>query len=135
MYIEGICLSAIGRVLGYSAPAVLGWVKKGQHTLSRLRERTAQRTEGVAGQQSAAMVACDELWTYRGVRREIWWIWVVAAEKDGRRWVDLTVATAAKILSCGCMTDCRRRRCIAATAMRCTAGFSRIGTARAKVGR
>ena len=29
MYIEGSSLSAIGRVLGYSAPAVLGWVKKG----------------------------------------------------------------------------------------------------------
>ena len=29
MYTEGSSLSAIGRVLGYSAPAVLGWVKKG----------------------------------------------------------------------------------------------------------
>ena len=29
MYVEGSSLSAIGRVLGYSAPAVLGWVKKG----------------------------------------------------------------------------------------------------------
>ena len=29
MYAEGSSLSAIGRVLGYSAPAVLGWVKKG----------------------------------------------------------------------------------------------------------
>ena len=29
MYSEGGSLSAIGRVLGYSAPAVLGWVKKG----------------------------------------------------------------------------------------------------------
>ena len=29
MYIEGSSLIAIGRVLGYSAPAVLGWVKKG----------------------------------------------------------------------------------------------------------
>ena len=29
MYMEGSSLSAIGRVLGYSAPAVLGWVKKG----------------------------------------------------------------------------------------------------------
>ena len=65
IYIEGSSLSAIGRVLGYSAPAVLGWVKNGQHTLRRLRERSKQRTEGAA---------CDELWTYRGVRREIWWI-------------------------------------------------------------
>ena len=29
MYAEGSSLRAIGRVLGYSAPAVLGWVKKG----------------------------------------------------------------------------------------------------------
>ena len=31
MYTEGRGLSAIGWVLGYSAPAVLGWVKKGAH--------------------------------------------------------------------------------------------------------
>ena len=29
MYVEGSSLSAIGRVLGYSATAVHGWVKKG----------------------------------------------------------------------------------------------------------
>ena len=29
MYVEGSSLSAIGQVLGYSVPAVLGWVKKG----------------------------------------------------------------------------------------------------------
>ena len=29
MYAEGSRLRAIGRVLGHSAPAVLGWVKKG----------------------------------------------------------------------------------------------------------
>ena len=43
MYAEGSSLSAIGRVLGYSAPAVLGWVKKG-----------ACRTEATAGAQPAA---------------------------------------------------------------------------------
>ena len=66
--------------------------------MSRLRERNAQRTEGVAGQppEPAATVACDEMWTYRGVRRgerrESWWIWTaVVAEKDGRRWVDFEV--------------------------------------------
>ena len=51
--------------------------------MRRLRERSKQRTEGAA---------CDELWTYRGVRRESWWIWTAAvAEKDGRRWVDLAL--------------------------------------------
>lgn len=29
MYTEGSSLSAISRVVGYSVPAVLGWVKKG----------------------------------------------------------------------------------------------------------
>ncbi len=29
MYAKGNSLRVIGRVLGYSAPAVLGWVKKG----------------------------------------------------------------------------------------------------------
>ena len=29
MYLEGVNLRAIGRLLGYSGPAVLGWVKKG----------------------------------------------------------------------------------------------------------
>ena len=62
--------------------------------MSRLLERNTQRTEGVAGQQPAATVACDELWTYRGVRRgeqrESRRIGTaVVAEKDGRRWVDL----------------------------------------------
>ena len=66
--------------------------------MSRLRERSKQRTEGAAGRppEPAATVACDEMWTYRGVRRgerrESWWIWTaVVAEKDGRRGVDLAV--------------------------------------------
>ena len=66
--------------------------------MSRLRERSKQRTEGAAGRppEPAATVACDEMWTYRGVRRgerrESWWIWTaVVAEKDGRRWVDFEV--------------------------------------------
>ena len=61
-------------------------------------QRHRARTEGRAGQPPApaATVACDELWTYRGVRRggrrESRWIWAAAvAEKDGRRWVDLAV--------------------------------------------
>ena len=47
MSVEGSSLSAIGRVLEYSAPAVLGWVKKGggegrgQHTLL-MRERVSK---------------------------------------------------------------------------------------------
>lgn len=42
------------------------------------------------------MVACDEMWTYRGARhgekREERWIWTaVVAEADGSRWVDFEV--------------------------------------------
>ena len=66
--------------------------------MRRLRERSKQRTGGATGPQpqSAAMVACDELWTYCGVRlgerRESRWVGTAAtAEKDGRRWVGLAV--------------------------------------------
>ena len=54
------------------------------------------RIQGLAGCQPAAVVACDEMWTYRGTRhgagREEWWIWkAVVSEADGRRWVDFEV--------------------------------------------
>ena len=65
------------------------------------------------------------------------------AGSSGRRWRKRTVAagwtwqwaTAARILSCDCMTGCRMQWCIAATVMRCTASFRRIGAARAKAER
>ena len=61
--------------------------------MSRLRERSKQRTKGAA--------ACDELWTYRGVqrreRRESWWVWTaVVTEKDGQHWVDLAVGNRSE---------------------------------------
>ena len=51
---------------------------------------------GAAWQQPAAVVACDEMWTYRGARRgekrESWWIWTAVVEEiDGRRGVDFEV--------------------------------------------
>ncbi len=71
MYLDGSSLRAIGRVLGYSAPAVLGWVgeKRGRQALSLLWERNRRRTEGQAGCQSAPVIAWDEMWTYRGQAR------------------------------------------------------------------
>ena len=50
----------------------------------------------MAGRQAAVVVACDEMWTYRGARhgekREERWIWTaVVAEADGSRWVDFEV--------------------------------------------
>ncbi len=61
-----------------------------------LRERSAERTAGLAGRQPAVAVSCDEMWTYRGVRRgekrENCWIWTaVVREIDGRRWEDFEV--------------------------------------------
>ena len=60
------------------------------------QERSAQRIAGAAWRQPEAVVACDEMWTYRGVRRgekrESWWIWTaVVQETDGRSWVDFEV--------------------------------------------
>ena len=67
MYAEGSSLRAIGRALGYSAPAVLGWVKReGGIALSRLRALGGERTAGRAGRQPAVAVSFDEMWTYRG---------------------------------------------------------------------
>ena len=50
----------------------------------------------MAGQQPAAVVSCDEMWSYRGVRRgekrEECWIWTaVVQEPGGGRWVDFEV--------------------------------------------
>ena len=70
--------------------------KGGQQALSRLRERSAERTAGLAGRQPAVAVSGDEMWTYRGVRRgerrENCWIWTaVVRELDGSRWEDFEV--------------------------------------------
>ena len=64
--------------------------------LSWLRERGRQRIKGAARQKPAAVVSCDEMWTYRGARhgdkREDCWIWTaVIQEQDGSRWVDFEV--------------------------------------------
>ncbi len=64
--------------------------------MSRLRERNRHRTEGLAGRQPAAVIAWDEMWTYRGARhgskREDCWIWTaVVREADGSRWADFEV--------------------------------------------
>ena len=47
----------------------------------------------MAGSQPAAVIACDEMWTYqqgrrRGKRRNLWVWTAVAAETGGSRWVD-----------------------------------------------
>ena len=70
--------------------------KGGQQALSQLRERSERRVQGMAGRQPALVVSCDEMWTYRGVRRrdkrEDCWVWTaVVREADGRRWMDFEV--------------------------------------------
>ena len=50
LYLEGNTLSGIGRMLGYSVPAVPGWVKKGDSKPWVVRG--AERTGGLAGRGS-----------------------------------------------------------------------------------
>ena len=61
-----------------------------------MRERSRQRTEGSAGRMPAAVISCDEHWTYLKTRRREGrasrWIWTaVVEEADGRVWVDFEV--------------------------------------------
>ena len=74
MYQEGSSLSAVARIFGVSVPAVSQWVKTGTAARSRMRRRGAKRTVGVGGAHPTALIAFDEMWTYRQVRRR------------GRRW-------------------------------------------------
>ena len=61
-----------------------------------MRRRRAKRTAGVAGDQPAVVIACDEMWTYRQARRkgkrQNLWVWTaVVLEADGRRWADFEI--------------------------------------------
>ena len=93
MYQEGSSLSAIARIFGVSVQAVSQWVKRGRAARSRMRRRGAKRTAGVVGNRPAAVVAFDEMWTYRQARRrgqrQDVWVWMaVVWESDGSRWAD-----------------------------------------------
>ena len=75
--------------------------KKGRQALSGLRERSRRRTEGAAGLRLAAVVSCDEMWSYtgarRGKKRKDCWIWTaVISEADGSRWVDFEVGNRSE---------------------------------------
>ena len=53
--------------------------KGGRAALSRMRRRSEQRSEGVAGIRPAGVIVWDEMWTYqkarrRGKRQELW-VW------------------------------------------------------------
>ena len=61
-----------------------------------MRRRGAKRTAGVAGAPPAAVIAFDEMWTYRqarrGDKRQDVWVWTaVVAEDDGSRWADFDI--------------------------------------------
>ena len=63
-----------------------------------MRHRSEQRNPCVGGIQPAAVIACDEMWTYRKARRQgkrpELWIWTaVVEETDGRRWADFEVGS------------------------------------------
>ena len=98
MYVEGLGISAIGRVLGVNLETAYSWVKK-----SLLGWGFVASVGGVAwrgrrerGRSHAKVISFDEMWSYVGARhrrkrREVW-IWTaVVAEADGRRWVDFEV--------------------------------------------
>ena len=102
MSTEGNSLSAMGRMLGYGAAAVQGWVEIGWKKGAPGPERSAGLEQGAhCGSGGTAtggggVVSCDEMWTYRGIRRgergENCRIWTaVIGEFDGRRWVDFEV--------------------------------------------
>ena len=61
-----------------------------------MRARSRQRTAGRADLVPAAVISCDEQWTYRKIRwgegRDDLWIWTaVVEERDGQVWVDFEV--------------------------------------------
>ena len=61
-----------------------------------MRRRGEKRTAGVAGAPPAAVIAFDEMWTYRQVRRrgkrQGVWVWTAVVEEgDGSRWADFEV--------------------------------------------
>ena len=61
-----------------------------------MRRRCEKRTAGVVGAQSAAVIAFDEMWTYRQARRrgkrQNLWVWTaVVTEADGSRWADFEI--------------------------------------------
>ena len=61
-----------------------------------MRRRGAKRTAGVAGTHPAAVIAFNEMWTYRqarrGGKREDVWVWTAVVEEgDGSRWADFEV--------------------------------------------
>ena len=63
-----------------------------------MRHRSEQRNPCVGGIQPAAVIACDEMWTYQkarrqGKRQELWVWTAVVEETDGRRWADFEVGS------------------------------------------
>ena len=96
LYIEGLGLSAISRVLRVKLETVYGWVKKVRAAFGLQRELSRQRELLRGGQGAARVVSFDEMWTYvgssrRGKRNSVW-IWTAVVEEvDRSRWVDFEV--------------------------------------------
>ena len=76
MYGEGSGLSAIGRVLGYSATAVPGWVKKWAPCLGSAAAMERGADEGPAAGGGGVLGRDVDLPGARhGAKREDCWIW------------------------------------------------------------
>ena len=96
LYVEGLGLSAISRVLRVKLETVYGWVKKVRVAFGVQRELSRQRMLLRGGQGAARVVSFDEMWTYVGSRRRgkrnSVWIWTAVVEEvDGSRWMDYEV--------------------------------------------
>ena len=65
--------------------------------------RGAKRTAGVAGASPAAVIAFDEMWTYRQARRrgkgQVVWVWTAVVEEGvGSRWADSEVGDRSEAI-------------------------------------
>ena len=79
MYQEGNPLSAIARILGSVSRRSASGLKEGPAARSRMRRRGEKRAADMVGAPPAAVIAFDEMWTYRQARqrgkRQDVWVW------------------------------------------------------------
>ena len=96
LYLEGLGLSAISRVLSTKLETVYGWVKNVRVGAGTQRELSRRRALRGHGQGAARALSFDEMWAYVGARRKgkrrSVWIWTaVVEETDSGRWMDYEV--------------------------------------------
>ena len=70
LYLEGLGLSAISRVLSTKLETVYGWVKNVRVGAGIQRELSRRRALRGHGQGAARVLSFDEMWAYVGARRK-----------------------------------------------------------------